>query len=53
MFESLVIVRLCEFCTVCIVSSENFDAVCIVAVSEGFSCCVSKTCDNCGYSGFI
>ena len=51
-FESLVIVRLCVFCTVCVVSSESSDTFCVVAVSEGFDGCISDVCGNCGYSGF-
>ena len=51
-FESLAIVRLCVFCTVCIVSSEGSDTFCVVAVSEGFDSCISEVCGNCGYSGF-
>ena len=48
-FESLIIVRLCVFCTVCTVSSESSDVFCIVAVSEGFICCISETCGTCGF----
>ena len=52
-FESLVIVRLCVFYTVCTVSSENSDAFCIVAVSEGFNCCIFEICGNVDIVGLI
>ena len=41
-FESLVIVKLCVFFTVCIVSSDSSDILCVVAVSEGFNGCKSE-----------